>query len=168
MAYTLERLADDCRQALRDHPDRAGREQVRQHLQQALADRDFVNSVFTGSQQREREVAYEDPELGFCICLHVYAGAAHGQPHDHGPTWAIYGQAEGETSMTDWEIVSEADNDQPAQVALSRRYKLSPGDVHLYEPGDVHAPYRDGPTKLVRIEGENCDRIKRTPIIEVP
>jgi hypothetical protein len=98
--------------------------------------------------------------------LHVYNAAANGQPHDHGPTWAIYGQAEGETEMTDWRVVSEAEKGQPARVELSRRYTLTPGNAHLYNPGDVHAPYRAGPTKLVRIEGENCDNVTRTPIVE--
>ena len=42
---------------------------------------------------------------GFCICGHVYANEAIGFPHDHGSSWAVYGQASGETEMTDWEIL---------------------------------------------------------------
>ena len=30
---------------------------------------------------------------------------AHGEPHDHGSSWAIYGLAEGDTEMTDWKVV---------------------------------------------------------------
>ena len=66
--------------------------------------------------------------------------------------------------MTDWEIISPASGDQPAKVKLARTYSLKPGDAHVYLPGDVHAPLRNGPTRLIRVEGENCDHIKRTPI----
>ena len=41
---------------------------------------------------------------------------------------------------------------------------MKPGDCHLYDTGDVHSPRRRGPTKLVRIEGVNLDRVKRTNI----
>jgi len=41
---------------------------------------------------------------------------------------------------------------------------LRPGEAHLYEPGDVHAPLRDGPTRLIRIQGRNTDRIERTKL----
>jgi hypothetical protein len=35
--------------------------------------------------------------------------------------------------------------------------------AHVYNEGDVHSPRRDGPTRLIRIEGQNTDRIKRYP-----
>jgi hypothetical protein len=31
----------------------------------------------------------------------------------------------------------------------------------VYNEGDVHSPRRDGPTKLIRIEGTNMERVKR-------
>ena len=66
--------------------------------------------------------------------------------------------------MTDWRLVTPPDGERPGQVELSRRYRLKPGDAHLYEVGDIHAPLRDGPTRLIRIEGENTDNIERTPL----
>ena len=68
--------------------------------------------------------------------------------------------------MTDWRIVAPADGDSPARVEKVRSYRMKPGDAHVYEVGDVHAPYRDGPTKLIRIEGVNTDNVTRTPIEE--
>ena len=64
-------------------------------------------------------------------------------PHDHGPTWAIYGQATGETIMTDWEKVAEPNGDTPGQVRRVRDYKLTPGMAYAYEPGVLHSPRRD-------------------------
>ena len=110
------------------------------------------------------EVLYEDPELGFCICGHVYGDAAVSQPHDHGSTCAIYGQARGRTEMTDWRIVEEGDGDGPALVEPVETYALAPGDVRLYDIGAVHSPKREQPTKLIRIEGQNLDHLKRSNI----
>ena len=164
MAYTLEEFAADCREALKSDSGPTGRDKVRQCLQRALRDQGFLASHLGPDATKERDILYEDPDLGFCICAHVYNGPKKGFPHDHGPTWAIYGQAAGQTEMTDWRIVTPADGDKPAKVEMVRSYQLEPGDAHVYEAGDVHAPYRDGPTKLIRIVGRNTDKVKRTPI----
>ena len=42
---------------------------------------------------------------------------------------------------------------------------MKPGDVHFYDVGDIHAPYRDGPTKLLRIEGSNTEHVTRDKIV---
>ena len=164
MAYTLDQFAADCRNALESDTGPGGREAVRDCLRRALTDKDFLATHLGPDATREREILYEDPELEFCICAHVYEGPKQGSPHDHGPTWAIYGQAAGETDMTDWRIVAPATEGQPARVEKVRSYRMKPGDAHIYEVGDVHAPYRDGPTKLIRIEGQNTEKITRTPI----
>ncbi len=164
MAYTLEQFAADCHAALKADPGPAGREKVRQFVAKACKDEGLRSKYLNDSVEKERTVLYEDKELGFCICGHVYKGAKQGSPHDHGPTWAIYGQSEGETEMTDWEIVSPAKDGKPAKVKMARKYKLSPGDAHVYNEGVVHAPYRASSTRLIRIEGVDTMTVKRTPI----
>jgi predicted metal-dependent enzyme (double-stranded beta helix superfamily) len=164
MSYTLDQFAADCRDALANNPGPEGLEQVRQYVEKALKDEALVAEYLPEDAEQERRVLYEDPDLKFCICAHVYNGPKDGFPHDHGPTWAIYGQAVGETEMTDWKIVQPASGDDPALVEQTRSYKLVPGDAHVYQVGDVHAPLRSGPTRLIRIEGENTDNISRTPI----
>lgn len=164
MSYTLEQFAADCRDALKNDSGPAGIEEVRKHVEKALKDEALVAEYLPEDADKERRVLYEDPELGFCICAHVYNGPKDGFPHDHGPTWAIYGQAVGETEMTDWKIVKPANGEEPALVEQTRSYKLVPGDAHAYQAGDVHAPLRNGPTRLIRIEGQNTDNIERTPI----
>jgi len=143
------------------------------HVSQACRDDGFVEKHLPdrATGQPDREVLYEDAELGFCICGHVYAETANGSPHDHGPSWAIYGQAAGETEMSDWEIVKteqaqdSSDGAGPVKlVSKTSTYTLKRGDVHLYDIGDVHSPKREKPVKLVRIEGENLDNITRSSI----
>lgn len=167
MSYNLENFAAELKQILTTQPNAAGRESARKLLETALAQPQFVDSVLTPQRNLEREIVYQDSELGFCICAHVYAGAKTSNPHDHGPTWAIYGQAEGQTEMSDWRVVEPAANNQPARVEHLKTYNLQPGDAHLYDIGDIHSPRRDGPTKLIRIEGQDTDKVERTPIASV-
>src|SRR5262245_58815120 len=113
MAYALTQLAADIRETLKTSPGRDGKEAIRAFVTKALTDPAFVAAHLKARAPggNPREVLYEDPELGFCICGHVYGNKANGHPHDHGPSWAIYGQATGITEMTDWKIVRKGDGD---------------------------------------------------------
>lgn len=164
MAYTLEQLSDDIRKALKADAGMAGKQEVCKLVSRVLLDKDFVARHLSAEQCRPRKVLYEDPELGFCVCGHVYESGAHGSPHDHGSSWAIYGVAEGDTEMTDWRIVKKGSGEEPTLVEPVRTYVMRPGDAHLYDVGVVHSPRREGLTRLVRIEGANLDRVKRSNI----
>lgn len=166
MGYNLDQFAADIRSALKKDASAAGLETVKNYVEKALRDPELVAKYLREDNEKERTIIYEDPELKFCICAHVYTGEKHGKPHDHGTTWAIYGQAVGETTMTDWKIVRPASADEPALVEKTASYVMKPGDAHAYPIGAVHAPYRSGPTRLIRIEGQNCDHVKRTKIEE--
>lgn len=164
MSYTLEQLASDIKATLKKTPGVAGREQICGLVSKACLDKEFVAQHLTAEQCKPRKVLYEDPELGFCICGHVYGDKAEGKPHDHGGSWAIYGQAVGMTQMTDWKIIKKGDADAPALVEPTRTYDMKAGDVRYYDVGFVHSPNRQEPTKLVRIEGANLDHVKRSNI----
>ncbi len=162
MGFTLNGFAAECHRILAADPGPAGREAIVALLQDALQDTDFV-ATNLGDEVPERKVIYEDPELGFCILAHVNHDAKGSKPHDHGPTWAIYGQAKGETVMTDWECLERPSEGKPGRARRSRDYTLKPGMAHLYNEGVLHSPRRDGPTRLIRLEGANMDRVKRQP-----
>ena len=164
MTYTLEQLSSDIKAALKADPGKGGKEAVCKLVSRVLRDQDFIARHLNAADCKPRKVLYEDPELGFCICGHVYEKPAHGQPHDHGSSWAIYGVAVGDTEMTDWRIVKKGDGATPTLVEPERTYVMKPGDSHFYDVGVVHSPNRDTLTKLVRIEGSNLDRIKRSNI----
>jgi hypothetical protein len=164
MAYTLEQLSEDIRKVLKSDPGPGGKQAVCEVIPKALLDQDFVAKYLTADQCRPRKVLYEDPELGFCICGHVYPDAATSAPHDHGSSWAIYGVAVGDTEMTDWRVVKKGEGDSPTLVEPEKRYMMKPGDAHFYDVGVVHSPERHGLTKLVRIEGANLDHVKRSRI----
>ncbi|HEX3862694.1 MAG TPA: hypothetical protein VHY35_13465 [Stellaceae bacterium] len=162
MSYTIEQFSSDCHGILAANPGPEGRKQVCALVQKACTDPEFV-AKHLPADGPERKILFEDPELGFCILGHVHEGAKESPPHDHGPTWAIYGQALGETIMTDWALVSPASEEEPGRVRHVREYKLTPGSAYVYNEGDLHSPRRDGATRLIRIEGRNVQKIRRFP-----
>src|SRR5215813_1362864 len=145
MGYNLEQFADTVHRILKEDPGPAGREKICAVVQEVLVDESFLKQHL-GDDVPERKILYEDPELGFCILANSYNGAKESQPHDHGPSWAIYGQARGETMMSDWTVLEPAAKDKAGKV---------------YNVGDVHSPRREGATRLIRIEGTNMDKVKR-------
>ena len=160
MTATLQQFAAECRTILRSEPGPSGRRQICMRLEELLRSPEFVAQNLD-DQTPERQVLYEDPDLGFCVLAHSYKGPKDSPPHDHGPSWAIYGQAAGETEMTDYELVAAAAEGKPGKARAVRTYKLTPGAAYLYNEGDLHSPRRRGPTRLIRIEGMNMDRVKR-------
>ena len=183
---SLDNLANGIRERLKKLAGNENNQDVRsdvmddicQLVSTACNDDDFVNKHLPARKagEADREVLYQDGESGFCICGHVYAKAAHGKAHDHGPSWAIYGQADGVTEMTDWKIIDSPDADVDSGnsakkdrfnlVEPVRTYTMKRGDVKLYDVGDVHSPSRSKPVKLIRIEGTNLDHVKRSLIRE--
>jgi predicted metal-dependent enzyme (double-stranded beta helix superfamily) len=160
MGYTLDQFASECHRILSADPGPEGRQQVCTRLREILKDDEFV-ATHLGDDMPERKILYEDPELGFCILAHVNQGAKESPPHDHGPTWAIYGQARGETEMTDWEVVEPASERKPGKVRRAKTYTLAPGMAYVYNEGDLHSPRRQSATRLIRIEGLNMDTVRR-------
>ena len=95
MPYSLSELADDVRSLLNAAPVSDCSNEICSVLGKALTDESFtsVHLPDRKADEHPREILYEDPELGFCICGHVYSGEAIGQPHDHGPSGLIQSHA---------------------------------------------------------------------------
>ena len=71
----------------------AGRDELRKCIERACADTELVAAIFKDpAAVGARQVIYADKKHGFNILAHVFEGASGSNPHDHGPTWAIYGQ----------------------------------------------------------------------------
>ena len=160
MKRTLDQFAAECKGILTAEPGPTGREKVAGLLQEVLSDPEFV-SAYVGEGTPERKVLYEDPNLGFTILAHGYEGARTSSPHDHGPSWAIYGQAMGTTEMTEWDIVEPASQEKTGLAKVNHVYDLEPGMAKVYNEGQLHSPRREQATRLIRIEGLNMDRVKR-------
>ncbi|MEE2996222.1 MAG: hypothetical protein VX700_03680 [Pseudomonadota bacterium] len=161
MGYTLEQLSADCRTAMDTDSGPAGREKVRDFVARACKDDDFVLEHLGPGNTTPRRVIYEDDKHNFCILAHVYEGAKGSNPHDHGPSWAIYAQVDGVTTMTDWERVEAPKDGEPGKVRKVKDYDMHRGDAYLYNEGDLHSPARADTTRLIRVEGQNLAGVKR-------
>jgi hypothetical protein len=160
MGQTLEQFSAAVHGVLAADPGPNGRTRVRALVEDVLKDPDFV-ARHVGANGAERTILYEDKDLGFVIVAHVHHAARVGKPHDHGSSWAIYGQASGETEMSDWTAVERAAEGKSGKARHLRTYILQPGMAHLYNEGDLHSLKQDGPTRLIRVEGTNLDKVKR-------
>ena len=163
MSYDLDAFVSDCRAILKRDPGPKGREDVRLHLEKLLTNREFVETYCGDHVPRGLKVLYEDPDLGFQVLAHINDKARVSPPHDHGASWAIYGQATLYTDMTEWEREDEWSRSGQAQAgeevspAAGPRGHL-PGRHHPFDrlsrqrplhPGDRHQS-RQHPARAVR------------------
>ena len=166
MPYTLSDLVTDIKEIILSQKISDGSDKICYFVSKALMDQNFITENLPDRENGSlpREILYEDKETGFCVCGHVYDTEAIGAPHDHGSSWAIYGQATGETEMTDWEFTENKSSNDTTYVKPKHTYTMKAGDVHFYDVGHVHSPVRKDPVRLLRIEGVNLDNVKRSNI----
>ncbi len=162
MGQTVEQFGVRFREILKRNPGPEGVEQVRQGLEKILVDEGIVAAHLGPDEESQRKIIYEDPELEFCILAHVFKGAKDSPPHDHGPTWAVYGQVTGKTEMTEYRVVEVPEAETTGKVEAVKTYEMMPGMAVAYNIGQVHSPKRDGETRLIRIEGKNVTKISRS------
>jgi hypothetical protein len=159
MAYDLEAFCQDCRDALKADPGPGGREAVRRKLEQLLAETPFLDK-YVHPTPPGRHTLYEDSELGFVVLSHVNPKAGASPPHDHGASWAVYGQATHYTDMTEWHR-TRGEGPGPAEIEVARRYRLEPGHAGTYDIRDIHSiAYPDG-ARFVRVTGTDLERVPR-------
>jgi predicted metal-dependent enzyme (double-stranded beta helix superfamily) len=160
MAYTLDAFIADCRTTLARDPGPAGREQVRLNLERLLANSDFIRAYCSDDAPRELKVLHEDKELGFQVLAHINDKARVSPPHDHGESWAIYGQATGYTDMIEWERSDRADG-KHADLKPVKKYRLTPGHAGIYQDGTIHSIDYPDLARFIRVTGTNLDKIHR-------
>jgi predicted metal-dependent enzyme (double-stranded beta helix superfamily) len=159
MAYELDQFITDCHSILSRDPGPSGREEVRTKLEHLLHNKDFVKKHCEDAP-RGLHLLHEDKHLGFQILAHINDKARVSPPHDHGASWAIYGQATDFTDMTEWRR-TKGDGPGPAEIEIARQYRLEPGHAGTYDIRAIHSiDYPDG-ARFVRVTGRNLDRVPR-------
>jgi hypothetical protein len=164
MPYDLNEFIADCRAALKSDPGPAGREQVRVKLERLLQNKDFVEEHCGPDVERGLTVLYEDPELKFQILAHINDKARVSAPHDHGESWAIYGQAALYTDMTEYSREDDGTDPKHAKLKVLKKYRLAPGQAGIYQNGAIHAIDYPDKSRFVRVTGTNLDQINRIRI----
>jgi predicted metal-dependent enzyme (double-stranded beta helix superfamily) len=164
MAYDLDQFISDCRSVLSRDPGPAGREEVRMRLERLLANADFIEQHCGEHVPRGLKVLYEDPELKFQILAHNNDKARVSPPHDHGASWAIYGQATHYTDMIEWEREDDGGDPKHAKLKPAKTYRLNPGQAGIYQDGAIHSIDYPDYARFIRVTGTNLDRINRIRI----
>lgn len=164
MAYDLDQFIADCRSSLTRDPGVAGREQVRANLEKLLANPDFISKYAGDDQPRGLKVLYEDPKLGFQVLAHINDKARVSPPHDHGESWAIYGQATKYTDMTEWVREDNGSDAKHVKLKPVKKYRLTPGHAGIYQDGAIHSIDYPDYARFIRVTGTNLDKINRIRI----
>lgn len=153
MSYSLNDFCSDARSILAGHDDRGGREQVRRKLEVLLRDPQFRAEYLPGDATGVTQI-YQDPRLGFCVLTYNMSTPRSSPPHDHGDSWAVYGQVAGCTEMTLWEA-------RHGTVKPVRSYRLGPGDAGLFDVREIHSiDYAEG-AQFVRVTGVDLANVSR-------
>ena len=160
MSYDLDQFVSDCRAILKRDPGPKGREEVRLQLEHLLANKDFIEKYCGDGVPRGLKVLYDDPDMGFQILAHINDKARVSPPHDHGASWAIYGQATHYTDMIEWDREDDG-ADGKVKLKPAKKYRLLPGHAGIYQDGKIHSIDYPDYARFVRVTGTNLDRIQR-------
>lgn len=161
MSYDLAEFIADTRAALKADPGPSGREKVRQALERLLRDKTFLATKCSEATPPGLYRLHDDAELGFQILAHFNKGARVSPPHDHGRSWAIYGQATHFTDMTEWERIDDGSDPDKAALRVKRTYRLMPGQAGIFQNGDIHSIDYPENARFIRVTGGNLDEIDR-------
>jgi hypothetical protein len=161
MTYTLDAFTKDAKAALEADTGPGGREQVRVLLERLLANKSFVEDAVGPAAPLGTRKLYEDKDLGFVVLAHCNAKPHKSPPHDHGASWAVYGQAVRHTDMSEYRRLDGGDGAGEARLEQVKSYRLEPGHAGIYDVGAIHAiDYPEG-SRFVRVTGRDLDYVQR-------
>ena len=161
MTYTLGTFIEEARSALAGNDGPAGREEVRVLLEKLLANQAFVEEAVGPAAPLGARKLYEDKDLGFVVLAHCNAKPHKSPPHDHGSSWAVYGQAVKHTDMSEYRRLDAGTGAGEARLEKVRSYRLEPGHAGIYDVGAIHAiDYPEG-SRFVRVTGRDLDHVRR-------
>ncbi len=157
MAYTLEQFCTDCHDALIADNGPGGREVIRGKLEKLLANREFVNDVLGPDAELGVHTLYKDEDLEFVVLAHINEKPSSSPPHDHGNSWAVYGQATEWTDMSEYRRLDGNQGDGEAKLEQVKAYRLMPGQAGLYDVRAIHAINYPENARFVRVTGRELE-----------
>ncbi len=161
MSYTLQDFCAEIHKILVVENNEDGREKVRQRLEKLLTNETFVEQFCGSDKPVGVHKLNEDPTTGAVVLSHVVGAGTMSPPHDHGESWAIYGQAKEHTVMREWDCADHNYGDGNITLKQTREYRLDPGQVGLFNPGVIHSIEYPDAARFVRVTGVDLDRIDR-------
>lgn len=160
MSYDLDAFSADCHAIFSKDNGPAGREEVRLLFERLLKNSEFIRKHCIDAPPG-LHLLFEDPELKFQVLAHINEKPRVSPPHDHGASWAIYGQATEHTDVTEWERIDDGSDPGHADLKAAKTYRLTPGHAAIYQDGMIHSIDYPAKSCFVRVTGTNLDRIPR-------
>jgi hypothetical protein len=160
MTADLASFCTDTRQALQSLPLDQALARVAQALAALLRDPAFVAATFDETMPAGKRELYRDAATDFRVLAHVQPAGKGGAAHDHGPSWAVYGNARGRTDMTEYRRANAA-GDTHAVLQPQPPYSLHAGQARAFAPGTIHATAHPELAWVLRITGTDLDAAPR-------
>jgi len=161
MTYTLQKFCSDAHDAIAEDMFFSGRDKLRKHLELLLRNKDFIEEHLL-SQKTDKSVLYHDKDFDFYVMAHGTDSENRvGKPHDHGSSWAVYGQGTGTTNMTIWDRKDDGSKIGYAELIKEKTFSLTPGRAALFDIGVIHSTAHPKPARWVRVTGTDLDSIER-------
>ncbi len=157
MSYSLDDFCADARAILGEQDNHEGRDRIRQNLERLLRDRAFCSAYVGPDNEAGVRQIHEDPDYRFCVLAYNMVEPRKSPPHDHGGSWAVYGQAAGHTDMTVWAETEEGDGG----IRPLRTFRLEAGQAGLFDVGEIHSIDYPAGAKFVRVTGVDLSREAR-------
>lgn len=161
MAYDFRDFCNDCRATLKSDPGPNGRQRIREHLTKLLADPKFVDDHVGDRLPPGKHLLFEDPELGFVVLGYHYPREGGGTPHNHGDSWAVYGQARDYTDVKVFRRKDDATNKDSFDLEVIEEIRMTPGHAELFDVGVIHSISFPAGSRVVRITGTDLDKIRK-------
>ena len=159
MTYGVKEFCAETRAAIDPKTRKADLEAVRRNLEKLLSNKELVQELCGPGAQNGIHELYRDPETDFVLLAHVYPKGRTSPPHDHGASWAVYGQAVGWTEMTEYERLDDGKTAGRADIKVARTYRLEPGKAGVFGPHEIHRiNFPDG-ARFIRCTGTDLASI---------
>ena len=160
MSYGIEEFHEDCRAAIDSLTRKANLEGVRRALEMLLTNEEFVARYCGPDATVGIHELHRDPKYDYILLAHVYAKGRTSPPHDHGASWAVYGQAVGWTDMTEYERLDDGSKPRHADIRIARTYRLDPGKVGVFGPHKIHQIHFPDGARFIRVTGTDLATIE--------
>jgi predicted metal-dependent enzyme (double-stranded beta helix superfamily) len=156
MTYEFDAFCSDCRGAYEDATGVADLEIVRQNLERLIKENpEFVEKHCHADATVGANVIYTDDDKGFIVYAHIIAEGRKSPPHDHGASWAVYGQARKFTDMTEYDRLDDKSEIGHAEIKESRQYRLDVGMAGKFGPHDIHQIHFEEGARFIRVTGSD-------------
>ncbi|HJO68551.1 MAG TPA: hypothetical protein QF804_02600 [Rhodospirillales bacterium] len=162
MTYSLQSFVADSRRSVEADSGPEGLDAIRENLETLLADEAFLAAHFAVGAAPGKRTLHEDPQTGMCVLAHVIAPGGEGKPHDHGPAWAVYGQADRHTEMKERRRTDDGGVDGRATLEVVNAYRMEAGRAVVFGLGAIHSVHHPEGAWLVRVTGADLDRVVRS------